>query len=148
MYLELRGNAMNVGRLLAIVGCALAVPACGRTGSSSARPGDDPHDTDSLYVLYRRILADSDPVTIWSETTCEMSRLMDRMGEKEAGRRIRALTDTVYTAAEKRRRAELEARLANHAYPLDDASCAQDYNFEYVPDTTNPAIRPRRAPPR
>jgi hypothetical protein len=139
---------MNVGRLVAVLLCALAVPACGRMGSSSARAGDDPHDTDSLYVLYRRILADSDPVTIWSETTCEMSRLMDRIGEKEAGRRIRALTDTVYTAAERRRRAEIETRLAYHAYPLDDASCAKDYDFEYAPDSTNPATRPQRAPPR
>ncbi len=134
---------MKAAAVALITICVLGAPSCGTRGSGGARTGDNPHDTDSLYALYHRILVDSDPVMVWSETECEMSRLMDRLGTDEGSRRIKALTETVYTAAEKRRRAEIEPKLWYHDYPLDNASCAKGFEFHYTPDTTAPAIRPK-----
>ncbi len=110
---------------LCVVACVLLVSACKHEASQYARPGDDPHDTDSLYALSRRILSDSDPVTVWSEIVCEMSRLMRELGPDVASRRIDATMDTVYSRAEHRRRDQIDVKLGNHAYPVDSAGCAR-----------------------
>jgi hypothetical protein len=124
--------------------CLILAPACKHHASSYARPDDDPRDTDSLYALYHQILHDSDAVTIWSETVCEMSRLTDRLGPDVASRRIRAALDTVYTHAERRHRNEIDTKLWFHDYPLDNASCAADWHSEYRPD---PEVDTTRKPP-
>jgi hypothetical protein len=140
---------VKLAGLLVTMVYLLGLAACGKHGSRYSRPGDDPHDTDSLYALYHQILDDSDPVFIWSETGCELDRLMDRLGPDEALRRFRALTDTVYTVAEKRRRAGVEPKLWYRDYPLDNASCAEAFEFHYVPDTARDSTHPvsSRPPP-
>lgn len=131
---------------LCVVACVLLVSACQHEASQYARPGDDPHDTDSLYVLYHEILSDSDPVTVWSETVCEMSRLMDKLGPDVASRRIKAVTETAYTRAERRRRDEVDPQLWYHAFPLGNASCASGFSNKYDPklkiDTAHNTLPP------
>lgn len=128
--------------------CVALAPACKQHTSQHARTDDDPHDTDSLYALYHQILNDSDPVTIWSETVCETSRLMERLGPDVGSRRIEAAVDTVYTPAERLRRNRLDTKLWYREYPLENASCAADWNGEYDPnlkvDTTHKLPQPGR----
>ena len=127
-----------------IVAAALAVPACKQHTSSYSRPADDPHDTDSLYVLYRRILTDSDPVPTWAQVGCSMARLTERLGLDESLRRFRALRDTVYTPAENRRWRDIDPKLANHGYGLDDETCGPGLESHYQPDSlSDTSHRPR-----
>ncbi len=111
--------------VLCLVACLVAAPGCKRHTSVYARPGDDPHDTDTLYALYRQILTDSDPVFIWGRTACEISAMMDRLGPDVASRRIDAALDTVYTRAERRKRNQIDVRLGNREYPVDSIGCAE-----------------------
>ncbi|MGA9836434.1 MAG: hypothetical protein WBQ26_03865 [Gemmatimonadaceae bacterium] len=134
---------------LCLVACVMLVPACKHHVSQYARPGDDPHDTDSLYALYHQILNDSDPVRTWSETECEMYHLMNKLGPDIAMRRLRAFFDTVYTPTERRHReANVDPKLWYRAYPLDDASCIAEMDGRYDPgvkiDTTHRPPQPPR----
>ena len=133
----------SLGTLVA--GCLLLVAACKQHTSSYSRPGDDPHDTDSLYVLYRRILTDSNPVPTWAQVECSLARLTERLGLEESLRRFRALRDTVYTPAENRRWRDIDSKLANHGYALDDATCGPGLEFHYTPDSGSDTSRAPRA---
>lgn len=133
--------------VLALV-CALGASACKMHSSSHSRPGDDPHDTDSLYVLYRRILTDSDPVPTGQQIFCAYARLADRLGGGVAERRLRALRDTVYSGFDERRWRAVDRMLANHAYGFSDSACGPGFEFHYIPDTAAPGYRPIPKPKR
>ncbi len=131
--------------VLCLVACLVVAPGCKRHTSVYARPGDDPHDTDSLYALYHQILTDSDPVTVWSETVCEMYNLMNTLGPEVASRRIEAAVDTIYTRAERRRRDAIDPKLWYHGFPLDSSSCAKAWAHQYALDS---ALAAARKPPQ
>ena len=139
---------MRLGGLALALLCMSNVAACREHSSAYSRPGDDPHDTDSLYALYRRILTDSNPVPTWAQVYCAYARLADRVGDDEAKRRFDALRDTVYSRAENGRWTAVERKLALHGYALNDATCGPGFEFHYVPDTTAPGIRPMPKPER
>ncbi len=135
---------MSLFRLGFALLVASGISGCGRKHTSSySRSGDDPHDTDSLYSLYRRILTDSDPKPTAAQIGCSLARLMQRIGPDEADRRFQAMRDTVYTRAEEAKWPAIDRKLALHEYPLDDKTCGPGFEGHYVPDTTDPAINPR-----
>lgn len=123
--------------------CVVLAGACRTHSSSYSRPGDDPRDTDSLYVLYRRVITDSNPVAVWQQFFCAYSRLAGRLGDEEAERRLRALRDTVYSPSERWKWNDVSGRLANHDYGLTDEACGAGFDSHYVPDTTVTGARPR-----
>lgn len=133
----------SLGTLIA--GCLLLVTACKPHASSYSRPGDDPHDTDSLYVLYRRILTDSDPVPTWAQAECALARLTNKLGINEATRRLRALRDTLYSPAENRRWRAVDRQLWYHNFPLNDATCGPGLEFHYRPDSLSDTSHTPRA---
>ncbi|MDE3172905.1 MAG: hypothetical protein KGN74_07515, partial [Gemmatimonadota bacterium] len=128
--------------------CWSNVAGCKRHDPSYSRPGDDPHDTDSLYVLYRRMLTDSDPKPTWAQVNCAVGRLMERLGPEEAVRRYQAMRDTVYTPAEEAAWPAIDRKLALHAYSLDDATCGPGFEGHYTPDTAAAGVRPPPNPAR
>ena len=135
---------MRLAGLVVALLVVSGIAGCGKKhSSSSSRSGDDPHDTDSLYALHRRILTDSNPVPTAEQMFCAYARLADRMGDDEAWRRYRALLDTVYTPVEAARWEHVQDRLGGHSYSLDDRTCGPGFEGHYVPDTTDPAINPR-----
>ncbi|MDE3054055.1 MAG: hypothetical protein KGJ70_09225, partial [Gemmatimonadota bacterium] len=136
------------GGLVVAFLCMSNVTACRRHSSSYARVGDDPHDTDSLYVLYRRILTDSDPVPTAQQIYCAYGRLADKLGDGVAERRLHALRDTVYSAIENQKWREVDRKLLNHGYGLTDKSCGPGFEGHYTPDTAAAGVRPPPNPAR
>lgn len=132
---------MRRAELVIVLLVVSGIAGCGKKHTSAhSRPGDDPHDTDSLYVLYRRILTDSDPKPTWAQVNCTVARLIHRLGPDEAIRRFNAMRDTVYTRAEGASWPAIDRKLALHAYSLDDATCGPGFEGHYIPDTS---IHPR-----
>lgn len=139
---------MRLAALALALLCASALSACKKHSSRYSRPGDDPHDTDSLYVLYRRILMDSDPKSTGQQIFCAYARLADKLGDRVAGRRLRAMRDTVYAGFDERRWRAADRKLVNHAYELSDSACGPGFEFHYIPDTTAPGYHPLPPPKR
>jgi len=121
------------------VGATMFATACANHSSANSRPGDNPHDTDSLYKLLRQSLVDSDPYPDMEAFACAGARLYDRLGD-DASRRIHALFDTVYrTAQDRRQRERVADKLNGHSFPLDDANCGPGAEGQYIPDSTPPS---------
>jgi hypothetical protein len=134
---------MRRSGLLAVVLSIALVAGCGHHTGKYARPGDNPHDTDSLYHLLRLALTDSNPYPIMKQVDCVTARLVERFGEDEGLRRFRAVMDTFARTREDRRRwAIVDREMALHDFPVDDETCGPGLQFHYHPDTARDPTHP------
>jgi hypothetical protein len=78
-----------------------------------------PQPTDSLGLVLRAALTDTNPRQAGERILCEEHKLFQRYGIKKAREMIRSVTDTIYTWTDFLAQRRLESRLGGRDYSLD-----------------------------
>lgn len=89
-----------------------------------ALASDNPHDTDSLYVLVRKMLKDDDLSRTGFAFKCEVHEIFNRLGN-DAVRRIDVAVDSALETTDDRDHWHaVSNRLAGSEFEASDSSCA------------------------